>query len=125
MRVYIETYGCALNKADSALMQRLLLSAGYTIVDSLEEAEAIIVNTCTVRSDTEDRIIRRLRRVRDLARGKKVVIAGCMASAQPYTIKSIIPEASLLSPQNITRIVEVLESPRPLYLVGGLSLIHI
>jgi len=120
MRVYIETYGCALNKADSALMQRLLLSAGYTIVDSLEEAEAIIVNTCTVRSDTEDRIIRRLRRVRDLARGKKVVIAGCMASAQPYTIKSIIPEASLLSPQNITRIVEVLESPRPLYLVGGI-----
>jgi len=119
MKVYIETYGCALNKADSALMRKLLLSAGHAIVNSLHDADVIIVNTCTVRLDTEDRIIRRLKEIRGLARNKKIIIAGCMASAQPYTIKSVIPEASLISPQNITRIIEVLESPHTVHLVVG------
>ncbi|MCD6428621.1 MAG: tRNA (N(6)-L-threonylcarbamoyladenosine(37)-C(2))-methylthiotransferase [Desulfurococcales archaeon] len=119
MKVYIETYGCALNRADSALMKRLLVSAGHIIVDSIHEADAIVINTCTVRSDTEGRILRRLSEVRRLAKGKKIVIAGCMVSAQPYTIKSVIPEASLISPQNITRIVDVLESPTTVHLITG------
>ncbi len=119
MKVYIETYGCALNRADSALMKKLLISAGHTIVNSIREADAIIINTCTVRLDTEDRILRRLNEVRKLAKGKKIVVAGCMVSAQPYTIKSVIPEASLISPQNITRIVDVLESSTAVHLVAG------
>ncbi|MCD6428104.1 MAG: tRNA (N(6)-L-threonylcarbamoyladenosine(37)-C(2))-methylthiotransferase [Desulfurococcales archaeon] len=119
MKVYIETYGCALNRADSALMKKLLVSAGHTIVDSIHEADAIIINTCTVRLDTEGRILRRLSEVRKLAKGKKIIVADCMASAQPYTIKSVIPEASLISPQNITRIIDVLESPTTIHLVTG------
>ncbi|RLG81969.1 MAG: 2-methylthioadenine synthetase [Thermoprotei archaeon] len=119
MKVYFETYGCALNRADEALMKSLIIRAGYEVVSSISDADVIVVNTCTVRLDTEDRVIRRIKAIRSVLRGKKLVVAGCMASAQPYTVKKVAPEASLLSPQNITRIVDVIKSPKPVHLVRG------
>jgi len=120
MKVYVETYGCALNNADAALMKSILVSRGHEVVSSLEDADVIVVNTCTVRLDTEQRILKRLRELREFLRdGVKLVVAGCMAAAQPYTIARVVPEASLISPQNVTRIHEVVESPGRSVLLGG------
>lgn len=109
MRVYVETYGCALNRADSALMKSLLLSAGHEVVGSIDAADVVVVNTCTVRRDSEERVLSRLKNLSRTLGDKRLIVTGCMVSAQPYTIKQIVPEASLLSPQNITKIVEVVE----------------
>ena len=121
MKVYFETYGCTLNKADTALMKSILVSAGHEIVDNLNEAEVIIVNTCTVRKDTEDRVFRRIKKLQTIAikEGKKLIIAGCMVSAQPYTLRKIAPNASLISPQNILKINEVVEANNQVYLILG------
>lgn len=121
MKVYIETYGCTLNKTDSAYMKALLERAGHIIVNSVEEADVVIVNTCTVRKDTEDKVIARIRRLYRLSErlGFKLVVAGCMAKAQPSLIVKNAPKASLISPQNIDRIVEVVESPNRLILISG------
>ncbi len=110
MKVYIETYGCALNKADASLMKSLLVSAGHELVKSIGDADVVVINTCTVRKDTEDRVLRRLRNLKSVLYNKKLIITGCMVSTQPYTLKQVAPEASLLSPQNITKIVEVVEN---------------
>ena len=118
MRVYIETYGCALNRADTALMKSLLSSSGHEIVHRIEDADVVIVNTCTVRKDSEERILRRLNSLRDL-NGKKLVVAGCMAAAQPYTILRHVPNAILISPQHVTDIVSLVESGAPKHLIGG------
>ncbi len=115
--VYFETYGCALNRADTALMKSLVAERGYRVVERLEEADVVVVNTCTVRLDTEQRVLKRLSEVRrTLGGSKRVVVAGCMAAAQPYTVKRLLPEAALVSPQNITRLVEAIESGRDLLL---------
>lgn len=115
--VYFETYGCALNRADTALMKSLVVERGYRVVERIEEADVVVVNTCTVRLDTEQRILRRLSEIRrTLGDSKRVVVAGCMAAAQPYTVKRLVPEAILLSPQNITRLVEAIESGTDLLL---------
>lgn len=115
-RVYIETYGCALNRGDSALMAQLLRENGYTLVESEEQADIIIVNTCTVRRDTEERISKRLRKL--AGKGKaRIIVAGCMASAQPYTVKTLAPQASLVSTENAHRILEAVENNSPIDLL--------
>lgn len=120
MKVYIETYGCTLNNADTALMKQVLVSRGHEITDLISEADAVIINTCTVRLDTEQRIIKRLTRLKTQVMGKaKLVVAGCMAAAQPYTVSKIAPEASLISPQNVVRIYEAVENNGRVILLGG------
>ncbi len=109
MKVYIETYGCALNHGDSALMKMVLREAGFEIVDRIEDSDVVIINTCIVRSETEVRMIKRLKELRKL--GKKIVVAGCMASALPVTVRKIVPEAVLLTPQAVDRVVEAIRAP--------------
>ena len=129
MKVYFETYGCALNRADTSIMKYLVRDEGHEITNDLASADVIVINTCTVRLDTELKIIKRLKELRRYALndGKRVVVAGCMVSAQPYTVSRVIPEASLISPQNIDKINQVLESRKRVIFLGGLrntSILH-
>ncbi|BBD72930.1 2-methylthioadenine synthetase [Sulfodiicoccus acidiphilus] len=109
MRVYLETYGCALNRGDSLIMETLLKDRGHEVVETPEQADVLILNTCTVRMDTEERMIERMKSL--YRYGKKLVVAGCMATAEPGLVKTTIPTASLLSPQAVEEVVEVVESP--------------
>ncbi len=110
-RVYVETYGCALNAADTGIMLSVLAGKGYRVVDDPEEADVIVINTCTVRLETEERMRRRIRALWELARrrGARLVVAGCMATAQPYTVKRIAPGAVLVSTLNVHRVDEAVE----------------
>lgn len=115
--IYFETYGCTLNKADTALMKSIALDRGYGVVDSPEKAEVIVINTCTVRLDTEVKMLKRIRELYKLfGNSKRIVVAGCMAAAQPYTIKKVAPKVVLVSPQNIVRFLEAMESGQDLIL---------
>ena len=115
MRVYIESYGCAMNMADGQLMAELLAEAGHTIVRAPEEADVIVLNTCTVRSDTERRMLRRLREL--LSLGKRVVVAGCLASAQPGLVRKVSPDVSLVSARAVEAIVEAVEAEGTVYIL--------
>jgi len=118
VNIYFETYGCALNKADTSLMKSLVIDGGHRVVEDIDEADVVVINTCTVRLDTELKMIRRLSYLyRRYGSSKRIVVAGCMASAQPYTVKKIAPKAVLLSPQNITKLLEAIESSTD-YILG-------
>lgn len=71
----IETYGCSMNKADSEAMAGLLSAAGFVPGDG----GILIINTCTVKTPTENKILRRLRGLS----GKKVIVSGCLPAASP------------------------------------------
>ncbi|MCG2888105.1 MAG: tRNA (N(6)-L-threonylcarbamoyladenosine(37)-C(2))-methylthiotransferase [Sulfolobales archaeon] len=117
MRVYIETYGCALNRGDSAIMATVLSERGHEITEDLSEAEVVIINTCAVRLETEERMKQRIRELRRT--GKKLVVAGCLAGALPATVSALAPEASILGPQAVERIAEVVESPERQVILEG------
>jgi len=121
MKVYIESYGCAANKADTNLMKNIIMSK-HEIVEDPWKANAIIINTCTVRGETERNMVKRIRELEEVRRmnGSKLIVVGCMAKAQPALVMSIAPEASLISPQRINEILEVLESSgREIRIIGS------
>ena len=80
-KLYIETYGCQMNVADSEVVASIL-SPYYSITDSLHEADLILLNTCSVRDNAEQRIRKRLREWVSLKKKKKsllIGLLGCMA----------------------------------------------
>ena len=83
--VYIETYGCRYNFGDTAKLIEILKYKGSTFVDSAEEADAVIINTCTVVGPTERRMLRRLSRFRDY----DLYVTGCMPEVQRDAIFAV------------------------------------
>lgn len=118
-RVYIETYGCALAEFDSAIMAETLRARGHSIVGDPGEADVLLVNTCAVRLDTEQRIAKRLAELRSLHPNARMVVAGCLAKARPGLIARVAPEASLVSPQNAANVWVAVESPGRVVLLTG------
>ncbi|MBC7112807.1 MAG: tRNA (N(6)-L-threonylcarbamoyladenosine(37)-C(2))-methylthiotransferase [Candidatus Methanomethyliales bacterium] len=94
MRVYIKTFGCASNKAESGLIRKLLIKDGFELVPSVDEADALVVNTCTVRKETDLKVMKFLSKIKD----KRVVVTGCMAAAQPALISKHYPMFSIVGP---------------------------
>ncbi len=91
MKVYVESYGCSTNQALGEYLEGALASSGYGLVRSPEEADTIIINTCTVKARTERRMIRRIRELHDAYGGKKLVIAGCMPTVQSDLLSTVSP----------------------------------
>ena len=80
--LYIETYGCQMNVADSEVVASIMRMADYEPCDSLDEADAVLLNTCSVRDNAEQKIVHRLEALNALRRkGRKLIIGvlGCMA----------------------------------------------
>ncbi len=109
-RFYIETLGCALNQADTNLIIQLLREKGWRPTEDPREADVLIVNTCTVRKDSEEKSIKIARRLKKTNPHAKLVITGCMASAQPYTLRRIFPDSILVAPENTHLIARAVES---------------
>ncbi|MBQ2304187.1 MAG: tRNA (N6-isopentenyl adenosine(37)-C2)-methylthiotransferase MiaB [Bacteroidales bacterium] len=80
--VYIETYGCQMNQADSEVVGAIVKSAGYDLTNDLYEADIIFVNTCSIRENAELRVKKRLIEFDSLRKKKnwlKIGVLGCMA----------------------------------------------
>ena len=81
-KLYIETYGCQMNVADSEVVAAVMRMADYEPCDSLDEADAVFLNTCSVRDNAEQKIIHRLEALHALRKkGRRLIIGvlGCMA----------------------------------------------
>ena len=79
--LYIETYGCQMNVADSEVVASVMRMAGYEPTEKLEEADAVLLNTCSVRENAEQKIVHRLEQLNALRRRRPLIIGvlGCMA----------------------------------------------
>jgi tRNA-N(6)-(isopentenyl)adenosine-37 thiotransferase enzyme MiaB len=81
-KLFIETYGCQMNVADSEVIASVMQMAGYSPVETLEEADAVFLNTCSIRDNAEQKILNRLDFFNSLKKKKKgliVGVLGCMA----------------------------------------------
>ena len=111
-RVYLETYGCQMNIADSQTVTAILRRAGYTTTDNPGEADVILLNTCAIREHAEARVLGRLS---DLARLKsahperKLGLLGCMAQHNRAALMRKAPWLDLVAgPDSYRRLPELL-----------------
>ncbi|MBN1454728.1 MAG: tRNA (N(6)-L-threonylcarbamoyladenosine(37)-C(2))-methylthiotransferase [Methanomicrobia archaeon] len=101
-KIHLETFGCTANIGDTLKLQAVLRNAGHTIVEGVQDAEVVILNTCTVTRRTELNVLKRLRTLQ--AMGKAVVVAGCMAAAQRDLLTDVLGgEVLLVTPTEIQK----------------------
>jgi len=104
---FIKTYGCSMNVNDSEVMAGLLSSHGYKLVDSINDAQIVIVNTCGVKLPTEHRVLSYLSKLNKLT-DKKIIVAGCLPKMTLEKIKRAIPNYSaIIGPNGIYDIVDI------------------
>ncbi len=103
----IKTFGCAANISDSQIMKNLLIKNGFRIT-SLDKSNCLIVNTCGVKSVTEERIMSYLKKLS--SRGKKFIIAGCLPKININRIKKEIPKFyAIMDTKSIDKIVDIIK----------------
>ena len=85
-RLYIETYGCQMNVADSEVVASIMEMAGYSLAPGVDSADAVLLNTCSIRDNAEQKVLARLQALRALRRSRPagaprliIGVIGCMA----------------------------------------------
>jgi tRNA-2-methylthio-N6-dimethylallyladenosine synthase len=111
VKIYVETYGCQMNEYDSGMIRELLRAAGHTIVPGTSDAEAVIVNTCSVRERAEERVLGRLRHLRGLTPpGCIIIAAGCVAQRMGNELLETTPADLVVGTDGYGRLPELIEA---------------
>ena len=82
MKVFLQTYGCQMNKLDTALVTAALDEAGFSLIDGVKEADVVLINTCSVRRHAEQRVLSHLGLLKHIKKSRPdmvVGVIGCMA----------------------------------------------
>ena len=109
MRVYIESYGCTFNKADGQIIAGVLLENDIDIVDSMDEADVIIVNTCYVKLPTENKVVYKIQKLQETYPDKKIIVGGCMVEIDPEKLDKIGPDCSWIGPHQLNKAADVVK----------------
>ncbi len=112
-KLYIKTYGCAMNVYDSYMIGDVVKPLGYEIVDSYDHADMVVLNTCHIREKAAEKLYSELGRVRIVQQNSKkkiiVVVAGCVAQAEGKEIINRAPNVDIvIGPQTIHSLPEAI-----------------
>ncbi len=104
MKIFIRTFGCAHNQADSEMMAGQLEEAGHHLVTKEEEADLVLFNSCTVKDPSQKRFFHE---VQEAQKRKKVVVAGCVPQGEPNN--NALKNISAIGTKQIHKVVAVVE----------------
>jgi tRNA-2-methylthio-N6-dimethylallyladenosine synthase len=111
-RIYIKTYGCQMNERDSEQVAQMLMERGHTITVKEEEADVVLLNTCSVRDLAEQKALGKMGMLRALSRDRPVVYGflGCMAQSRGSALLSEAPHLDLVvGTQKFHRVAEYVD----------------
>ncbi len=104
-KIWIEAYGCSASFADSEMISGIVANGGHVLAESEHDADASIIVTCSVKDSTAGRMAYRIKKL-----GKKpLVVAGCLAKAEPETVSKLAPKASMMGPSSIGGTLQLLD----------------
>jgi tRNA-2-methylthio-N6-dimethylallyladenosine synthase len=115
--IYIETFGCQMNEADSQYIADRAASAGYTIAERPEDANVLVLNTCTVRDNAERRAYGRMGHFKVLKEADpalKLVVMGCLAEQDRDRMQKIVPHVdAVFGTSELARMADAITQWRP------------
>ncbi|WP_101925893.1 MULTISPECIES: tRNA (N6-isopentenyl adenosine(37)-C2)-methylthiotransferase MiaB [Luteimonas] len=116
-KLFIQTHGCQMNEYDSAKMADVLAASdGLELTDNVEEADVVLVNTCSIREKAQEKVFSQLGRWKALKQGGKPVligVGGCVASQEGEAIVKRAPYVDLVfGPQTLHRLPELIRAKR-------------
>jgi threonylcarbamoyladenosine tRNA methylthiotransferase CDKAL1 len=104
--VFLHTYGCSLNQTDSETMAGLLSKDGYRLVEHPKEADAVVINSCTVKHSAESKLFSYIQKIKRLK--KPIVVAGCVPQAQKSLLDNQLKNISVVGVHNLNDICHVI-----------------
>ncbi len=112
--VYIETYGCQMNVNDSELVAAIVAESGYNLTNNIDESDAILLNTCSVRDNAEQKIFKRLQHLRYYKKQNRKLVVGIIGCMAERLRKKLIGKQDLVSivigPDEYRKVPEMLDS---------------
>ncbi len=105
--VFFLTYGCTFNFADTDAL-KAAVGRKYEIIGSESDANAVVMNTCSVKDSTQEKILFKAKKLD--AQGKGLVITGCLAQVSPELIEKAVPSASIVGVWSNARITEAIDA---------------
>ncbi len=115
--IYIETFGCQMNEADSQYLADRATAAGYSISPNPEEANVLVLNTCTVRDNAERRAYGRMGHFKQLKEADptlRVVVTGCLAEQDRNTMQAKVPHLDgVFGTSELVQLGDTLQQWRP------------
>ena len=105
MRYFVESYGCTMNFGEGRSLSEDMASLGHQPVDSADEADIVVLNTCTVVETTEKRMLARISELK--RQGKEVIVTGCMAKVQPKRISIRLPDSPIVPFEEYDRFPDI------------------
>ncbi|MDR2831282.1 MAG: tRNA (N(6)-L-threonylcarbamoyladenosine(37)-C(2))-methylthiotransferase [Methanobrevibacter sp.] len=103
LKVFIETYGCTFNQADSQIIAGLLTENNVEIVDNIQDSQIAIINTCYVKNPTENKVSNKIKKLQETHPDKKIVVSGCMVEIDPKKLDKIAPNSSWIGPHKLNK----------------------
>jgi len=112
-RVYIETYGCQMNIADTEVVQSVLKTNGYDLAENIDQADVVLLNTCSVRDNAEQRIYGRLGNIKNQKNSRKNMVVGILGCMAERLRKDLVEDKKIVDvvvgPDEYRRLPELLD----------------
>ena len=114
--VYFETYGCTLNQSESEEIVNLL--RGHDVIESADDAQLIVLNTCAVVERTEKKILKRIKELYEQSENRKLIISGCLAEQMGRWLRAEYPESLIMRSDHVASYINNRYKRKPAAALG-------
>ncbi|MBI5325336.1 MAG: tRNA (N6-isopentenyl adenosine(37)-C2)-methylthiotransferase MiaB [Ignavibacteriae bacterium] len=115
-KVYIETYGCQMNFSDTEIVSSILINSGFSVINNPDDADAILLNTCSVRDNAERKIHERLIHLKKYKKQNKELVVGILGCMAERLRNSLIEEKQIVDlvvgPDEFRKVPQLIEDAR-------------
>jgi len=105
-KIWVESYGCSASFADAEMISGLIVNGGHTLAENSRDADLNLIVTCSVKDATANKMVNRIKRLKS----KPLVVAGCLAKAEPKSVQRFSPNASLMGPNSIGKTLQIIDT---------------